>query len=134
MHKTDRRRRHSNCVAPGSIQGDVLAVDESQEQHLDAIDEWWSYRHDFLLANLISDRGIGPQPLSDWFTDCTQICDWSVRRRAFRGSSLTAGRAGMTMRRLDFGLALLGMAVIAHAAESENSDFFRDPDLPTVQM
>lgn len=38
------------------------------------------------------------------------------------------------MRRLGSGLLLLGMAVMAHAAESENSAFFRDLDLPAIQI
>lgn len=38
------------------------------------------------------------------------------------------------MRRLGSGLLLLGMAVMAHAAGIENSDFFRDSDLPAIQV
>ncbi|MBI3525763.1 MAG: hypothetical protein HY066_14795 [Betaproteobacteria bacterium] len=38
------------------------------------------------------------------------------------------------MRRWGFGLALLGMAVTAHAAAPGGSDFFRDSDLPAIQL
>lgn len=38
------------------------------------------------------------------------------------------------MRCLGVKLALLGMAVAAHAAEPRNSAFFRNPDLPSVQI
>ena len=54
-----RRRRYFNFEAPGSAQGGVLSVDEIPAQNRDAIDEWQSCRHAFLLVNPIFDRGIG---------------------------------------------------------------------------